>query len=275
MPGKPISFLIIEFIAFLKLLRDQRFLIWSMAKREIETQHIGSLFGIIWTIIHPLMMILIFWFVFDVGFKVKPDKDIPFILWLVTGMSAWLIFADIITNGSNVVIVNNSLIKRTMFQSHILPVVKIIASLVNHCVFLIIILLLLFIYNVNSGFYLIQVPYYLFCTLVLALGWSWILSALSVFLRDIVQVAHVVIQAGFWATPIMWNINMIPQEYHIYLKLNPMFYVVQGYRESILYSTPFWHHPYQTVYFWILALTTLTLGALVFRHFKTQFADVL
>jgi len=80
---------------------------------------------------------------------------------------------------------------------------------------------------------------------------------------------------GFWATPIFWDINMMPPNIQMILKLNPMFYIVQGYRESFIYFSPFWKHPYQTLYFWLVATILFVSGALIFKRLKAQFADAL
>jgi lipopolysaccharide transport system permease protein/teichoic acid transport system permease protein len=80
---------------------------------------------------------------------------------------------------------------------------------------------------------------------------------------------------GFWATPIFWDINMMPPNIQIILKLNPMFYVVQGYRDSFIYFCPFWSYPYLTLYFWTVTIILFVVGALIFQKLKPQFADVL
>ena len=110
---------------------------------------------------------------------------------------------------------------------------------------------------------------------VLALGLGWAVSALNPFMRDVGQIVSVVLQIGFWATPIFWDINMMPSKLQIVLKLNPMFYIVQGYRESFIYFLPFWKHPFQTLYFWIVAVAIFVIGALIFKKLKPQFVDVL
>ena len=125
------------------------------------------------------------------------------------------------------------------------------------------------------SFYYIQFFYYLLYMAILALGLGWAFSALNVFIRDIGQIVGVVMQVGFWATPIFWDINMMPPKVQMILKLNPMFYIVQGYRESFIYFVPFWRHPYQTLYFWLVTLTVFVCGALIFKKLKPQFADVL
>ena len=123
--------------------------------------------------------------------------------------------------------------------------------------------------------YYFQFIYYLICLSVLALGLGWAVSALNPFLRDIAQIVGVILQIGFWATPIFWDIHIMPAKVQMIFKLNPMFYIVQGYRDSFIYFQPFWMHPLQTFYFWIIALMILFGGALIFKKLKPQFADVL
>jgi len=153
--------------------------------------------------------------------------------------------------------------------------VKIISSLVTHLVFLIILLALLLFQSMDFSLYFFQFLYYLICLLVLASGLGWLFSSLNVFIRDVTQLVSLVLQVGFWATPIFWDIKMMPEKIQFILKLNPMFYIVQGYRESFIYFLPFWKHPYQTLYFWTVALLLFFLGCFVFRRLRPQFADVL
>ncbi len=127
----------------------------------------------------------------------------------------------------------------------------------------------------NISFFYFQALYYLFCLWVFALGIAWSVASLNVFIRDIGQLVAVIIQVGFWATPIFWDINMMPDRVQFFLKFNPVFYIVQGYRDSFIYSVPFWHHPYQTIYFWVVTLSVLATGIWVFSKLKPQFADVL
>lgn len=260
---------------FLKLLVSQRHLIVSMAKRDVVTQYVGSLLGFIWTFINPLVMIFVFWFVFSVGFKSQPMNNVPFVVWLTAGLAPWFAFADIINGSSGVVVAHSHLVKKTLFKPQILPVVKIVSCLVTHLVFLLVLIGLILFQEMPLSLYYFQFLYYLFAMCVLALGVGWAVSALNVFIRDVGKIVALVIQIGFWATPIFWDINIMSPRIQSVLKFNPMFYVIQGYRESFVYFTPFWKHPYQTAYFWTVALIALVLGALIFQKLKPQFADVL
>jgi ABC-type polysaccharide/polyol phosphate export permease len=264
-----------SFFYFLRLIYLQRSLIASLARREVRTQYVGSLLGFVWTFINPMVMIFVFWVIFSVGFRIQPMNDVPFVVWLTAGMAAWFVFADIINGSVGVIVSNAHLIKKTLFHSQILPVVKMVSCLVTHSIFLILLVGLIIFLRASFSFYFLQFLYYLLCMCVLALGLSWAVSALNSFVRDIGQIVSVVMQMSFWATPIFWDLEIMPPKIQIILKLNPMFYIVQGYRESFIYFSPFWRHPYQTVYFWVVAVSIFALGALIFKRLKPHFADVL
>jgi lipopolysaccharide transport system permease protein/teichoic acid transport system permease protein len=142
-------------------------------------------------------------------------------------------------------------------------------------VFVLIVSGILLLSGISPSLYWLQALYYLVAVLFLVLGLSWLLSSLGVFVKDIAHVIAIFLRFGFWLTPIFWNIDMIPERFQIYLKINPIFYIVQGYRESFIYKVPFWEHPVYAVYFWGLSCVILVLGILVFRRLRPHFADVL
>lgn len=260
---------------FFKSIIKQRRLIISMAKRDVKSQYVGSTLGLVWTFIHPLVLIFVFWVVFSVGFKSIPASNVPFVVWLTAGMTCWFAFADMLSGSTNAVVWHSNLIKKTIFPSQILPVIKIVSSLVAHAIFVLILMGLLFLQDQPFSFFYFQSLYYLFSLLVLVIGVSWLTSALNVFVRDISQAVALGLQVGFWATPIFWDITIMPQKVQTVLKLNPMFYIVQGYRDSFLNFIPFWDHPFLTLYFWGVAISLFILGAVVFNRLQPQFSDVL
>jgi len=264
-----------NFTAFVRLLLSQRRLIISMASREVRAQYVGSSLGILWTLIHPIVMITVFWFVFSVGFKARPMNDVPFVVWLTAGLAPWYIFSEIISGSTNIIVAHAHLVKKTIFSPQILPIVKILSSLVTHAVFVAVLLVLLLFQHMHFSWYYFQALYYLFCLLVLSLGISWALAALNVFIRDVAQLVTVVLQVGFWVTPIFWDISMMNPTIQWYLKLNPVYYIIQGYRDSFITFQPFWSHAFYTMYFWVITTVLLVVGALIFRKLKPQFPDVL
>ncbi len=264
-----------SFLAFLRLLLDRRRLITAMAAREVRVQYVGASLGLLWTLIHPIVMISVFWFVFSVGFKARPLNNVPFVVWLTAGLAPWYLFSEIISGSTSIIIAHAHLVKKTIFPAQILPVVKILSSLVTHGIFLLVLLALLLFQQMEFSFYFIQTAYYLFCMLIFALGIGWALSALNVFVRDVAQLVAVVLQVGFWMTPIFWDISMMPSRIQWFLKLNPVYYIIQGYRDSFINFQPFWSHPYYTLYFWAVTLGMLAGGAFIFKKLKPQFPDVL
>jgi len=151
----------------------------------------------------------------------------------------------------------------------------VVSSFIAHSVFVVILLVLIVLNKMTPNLYYIQFVYYLFCLSILGVGLGWAVSALNVFMRDVGQMVSVVLQIGFWATPILWNIQMMPVKVQFLFKLNPMFYIVQGYRDSFIYSIPFWEHPMETAYFWTVTGLLFVIGALIFQRLKPQFPDVL
>jgi ABC-type polysaccharide/polyol phosphate export permease len=252
---------------------QNRFLIFELIKRDLCVSYAGSLLGIFWTFIHPLVLISIYWLIFSVGLKVTPLNDIPFVIWLVAGISIWFTFADII-NGCTSTILNNSfLIKKIVFPHHILPMIKIISACFYHVFFLIILCSLILIYGLPFKFLMIQSLYYYLCMAILALGIGLITSSVNVFIRDTSQVVSILTQLFFWGTPIFWDISIMPQNIQNALKMNPVYYIVQGYRDSFLYFVPFWKYPYLTIQFWVLSLIILAFGIIVFQRLKRHFAE--
>jgi lipopolysaccharide transport system permease protein len=257
-------------------LLERRSLIYEMTKREIAAQHVGSLLGFFWTFINPMVWIFIFWVVFSLGFKVHPKgANVPFVVWLVAGMSAWITFTEIVSGSTGIIVNNSFLVKKIVFPLSILPVVKLIASLSSHSVFLLMLVIMMMFFRMPISIYWLQAIYYFIAMSVLALGISWITSSINVFTRDVNQIVNVCLQVGFWATPIFWDFNIMPPWVQFMLKLNPMFYIVQGYRESFIYFVPFWGHLFQTICFWVIAMLIFVLGAVIFRSLKPHFADVL
>lgn len=267
--------MVTNFIHFMKLIVLQKHLILSMARREVSKKYVGSILGFVWTFIHPLVLIFVFWVVFSVGFRVKPTNNVPFVVWLTAGLSAWFVFAEIVSSSVGSVIDNAPLIKKTTFQSQILPLIHILACSVTHLVFLLVLVGLIIFQRMPFSMFYLQVFYYFFALAVFSLGLSWLASALNVFIRDISQIVNVVLQVGMWATPILWDVNIMPYNVQLVLKLNPMFYIVDGYRDSFIYFKPFWEHPAQTIYFWSVTLILFVCGAVVYKKLKPQFADVL
>ncbi len=260
---------------FLKAIFYNRTLLFSLTKNDFRQRYLGSYLGILWAFIQPTITILIFWFVFQVGFKSQPVDNFPFILWLVAGMIPWFFFADGLSNASNSVLEGSYLVKKVVFRVSLLPIIKIVSALVVHLFFIGFMMAMFMLYGYTPSLFWLQVFYYMFATVVLLLGISWITSSIVVFFKDMGQIVAMFLQFGFWLTPIFWSINMVPQKYQFLIKLNPIFYIIEGYRNSLIYDKWFWEDWKMTLYFWIVTGVVFIIGGLTFKKLRPHFADVL
>jgi lipopolysaccharide transport system permease protein/teichoic acid transport system permease protein len=264
-----------EFCVFLwQMVKDRR-IIFELTKKDFQTRYLGSYLGILWAFVNPTVNILIMWFVFQVGFKSQPVDNFPFILWLICGMMPWFFFSEGLNSATGSILDNKYLVNKVVFRVSILPVIRILSALFIHLFFIVIIFLMFLVYGYKPDIYTLQVIYYLFAAIILLLGLSWITSSIVIFIRDLSQVISVILQFFFWLTPIFWSLKMIPKKMLWFFKINPVYYIVEGYRDTFIYKIWFWEHPYLTIYYWALTITLFVLGALIFRKLRPHYADVL
>jgi len=264
-----------QFISFLNDILKSRELILELTRKDFQARYLGSYLGILWAFVQPTVTILIFWFVFQVGFKSMPVHDFPFILWLMAGFIPWFFFSEAVLSGTNSVLDNSYLVKKVVFRVSVLPIIKILSALFIHMFFVVFLFVMFLIYGYKPSIYNLQVIYFVFSTVILALGISWITSSLVIFLKDVGQIVTMLLQFGFWLTPIFWSFNILPVKYHFLFKLNPVYYIVEGYRDSFIYHRWFWERYNLSPYFWIETLGLFIIGALLFKRLKPHFADVL
>lgn len=261
--------------SFVKDLFQQRRIIYELARHDFRSRYLGSYLGIIWAFVHPTIYILLLWFVFQFAFKSQPVADVPFVLWLMSGIIPWFFFQDSTSGAANAILGNAFLVRKMSFNLGMLPIVKIISALVIHLFFFLFLLIMLLLYGVLPSLFWLQGFYYLMAMVLFVMGLSWFTSAVVIFLRDMNQLVTVSLQFLFWITPIFWSLTLLPPHFQQLIKLNPIVYIVQGYRESFVLNIWFWEHWMETVYFWTVTGTMLVLGAVVFRWLRPHFADVL
>ncbi|MNW35960.1 Teichoic acid translocation permease protein TagG [compost metagenome] len=257
-------------------IKPQLKLIIELAKNDFKTRYAGSYLGMFWAFIQPFMTIAVYWFVFEVGFRSgsRPDGT-PFILWLTCGMIPWFFFSEALLTSSNSFPEYSYLVKKVSFRIGFLPVVKIISSFFIHLFFLLFLIVILFYFGYNPDIVYIQVFYYLFCLFYLLIGMALIMSSLVVFMKDALQVLGIFVQIGFWLIPIVWAPEIISEKLIKWFKLNPVYYIVEGYRDTFIHHVWFWHRYNQTAYFWIISTFIMLLGIYLFKKLKPHFADVL
>lgn len=248
-------------------------MISALAWRDLQSRYAGTLAGFVWTFVHPVAVISIFYFVFAIGFRSQGPGATPFILWFVSGFVPWLFFNEALTSITDSVVRNAHFVKKTVFPSEVLAVVHLTASLVPHGIFTVLLVAMLAYYHVVFHLSMLLVLYFVLCMCILVMGLGWLLSAMQVFYRDISHGLGIGLNLLFWVTPIVWSPDNLPEQYRPILAFNPLYYIIQGYR-SVLVSQQL-PDLSQTVFFWSVALLLFLVGAYVFERLKPEFADVM
>lgn len=261
---------------------QERKLAWNLGKNDFKARFAGSYLGIVWAFVQPIVTVVVYWFVFQKALNVgtqstKAGIQVPYVLWLVAGLVPWFYFSDVVTSGTNVIVEYSYLVKKVVFKVSCLPFVKAVSAIFVHLFFLAFTMVLYGCYRIVPNLYMLQMLYYSFSMMMLGLAIIYFTSAITVFFRDTSQIVNIVMQVMVWFTPIMWNIDAmtLSKPVTFIMKLNPMFYVVQGYRDALINHVWFWSHGGLTIYFWCITAVLFMFGTWVFRRLKIHFADVL
>jgi len=259
---------------FLHKIYVQRSLIRNFVVRDLKSRYIGSFMGLFWSVIHPIVLLVSYTFVFSKIFKVQPDSgNTSFPLFLFCSILPWLFFQDTLQRSSTIIIDNANLVTKTLFPSEILPLSVLLAGFVNHLIgFAILLGIILFTIGKVSLFILL-VPVYFFLLMLFTLGISWFVASLNVFVRDVSQVLSVILTFWFWFTPIFYSPDRFPRKLLFLVRWNPMAHVVVGYRDCLLRM----RMPDMGILalFAAVSLLVFAAGGLFFRKTKREFVDVL
>lgn len=264
------------------LLRDiitKRKMIWDLAKADFRKRFVGSYFGMVWMFVQPIVTVLIFFFIFQLGMKSTPPvPDTPYVIWLIPGLVPWFYFQEALSGATNNLSEYSYLVKKVVFPVELLPIIKIVSSLMVHFCFLAIMAVVFLVAGYTPRISWLQVFYYTGAATVLALGLGYITSSVNVFFKDMSQIVAICLQFGMWLAPIMYWDGMFTAE-HPWMdpifKLNPFYYIVAGYRDSMLTGHPFWDRPLNTLYFWAVSVLLLYTGLKIFAKLRPHFSDVL
>ncbi len=236
----------------------------------------ASYIGLPWAFIQPAMSIVVIWFAMTYGLKIRTTSSgLPFVPWFITGMIPWLFISETLISSSNSLIEYSYLIKKTSFKVAVIPFIKIFTALIIHLFFIVVIAIFDTSYGFRPSIYWLQILYLLFASFFLLTGLGWLISSITVFVRDMTPMVNVTIAILFWATPIMWPYTMLSGHLKYLALLNPFFYIIEGYRYSFLGKSWMFQNYEMTLYFWCTTIIIFVSGALVFKKLTPHFADVL
>ncbi|MDR2888452.1 MAG: ABC transporter permease [Lachnospiraceae bacterium] len=263
-----------------KELWQSRKLIWKLAKNDFKKRYAGSYLGFVWAMVQPVVTVVMYWIVFDKIFNTRSQLvaggiEVPYVLYLTAGLVPWFYFQEGMVNGTMALLEYNYLVKKVVFNISILPIIKLIAATFVHLFFMLILVGVAAGYGYFPSVYTIQLVYYSLCLFLLLLAISYFSCAIVVFFRDLGQIINIALQIGMWATPILWDISVVPEGWKAIFKLNPVVYIVEGFRNALYGKLWFFEHFYSSTYFWIVTVMLFCFGTLIFKRLRPHFADVL
>ncbi len=261
---------------FLRNLVDRRSLLFQLVRRDFEQRFVGSAMGWIWGLIHPLVLLASWVFIFRICLKQSvPAGEVTdnYPLFLFAGMLPWMLFNETLTRSASSLLEQANLITKTVFPAEMIPVSVFLSSLASHLLALTLMIVVAAVYLNQISIFLILLPVYIFVLGLLAVGLGWIVASLQVFLRDTAQILTVVLTFWFWLTPIFLAASQFPRGARGLLAANPFYYLVRAYRVLLLSSRVPDFRDLAVV--GALSAAAFIAGGLFFRHMKRGFADVL
>ncbi|MFZ5765119.1 MAG: ABC transporter permease [Thermodesulfobacteriota bacterium] len=243
-----------------------------MIERDFRTRYVQSIGGMLWAFANPLLLVLVYTLIFSLVFR-REAGEAPFALWLFAGLLPWLFFSEVLKNAVTVIEKNKNLVVKTPFQPELLSLVVIGAALVGHAAGVAILLLLLLATGHPPGIGILVLPFYTMALVAFSLGLSWIISSLYLFVRDIGQVVQLLLQLWFYLCPIVYPASIIPEKYRFLYSLNPMYFIIRGYRQALVEANNIVGGDVLLFLGWTGA--ALLIGAFVFGRLKNQFVEML
>jgi lipopolysaccharide transport system permease protein len=257
---------------------SNRQLIWQMAKREVAIRYRGSLMGLAWSFINPLLMLVVYTFVFSVVFKARwgiggEESKTDFAIILFAGMIVYSLFAESVNRAPGLIISNVNYVKKVVFPLEILPWVSLGTVFFHAGVSLLVLLLAQLLIKVALPWTSVLLPLVLLPLVIACLGLAWFLAALGVYVRDVGQVTGVLTTVLMFISAVFYPVSALPETYQVWLRLNPLVFIITESRNVLIFGVmPNWT---SLAIVLILSFIIAASGFWFFQKMRKGFADVL
>lgn len=253
-----------------KELYNYRELLKTNIKKEVRGKYKGSWLGVLWTFLNPLLMLAVYAFVFPYILRVKVEN---YTIFMIVALIPWNFFTTAIQSGTGSVVANGNILKKVYFPREIIPISITTSQLVNFLITCIIMFVFILFSGVGFSIHLLLMPLLILIQYLITLALTFVLSALTVFVRDVDHFVSVALTLGFYATPIVYQVSMLPEKFQWVLKFNPMAQLVEAYRAILYYhQLP----DFTMLGIWgILSVILLILGYMIFKNLEKSFVEEL
>ena len=268
----------ISLLSLGKSLWRHRQLIKQMAWREVAGRYKGSIMGLFWSFINPVLMLTVYTFVFSVVFKAKwgvggEESKTSFALVLFVGLIVHGLLAEVLNRAPSLILSNINYVKKVIFPLEILPVISLVAAFFHRVISLIVLFLAYIVINGSLPWTIVLIPVVLLPLVTLVLGLAWILASLGVFIRDIGQTIGIITTIMLFMAPVFFPLSALPEKYHPFILANPLTFIIEQSREVLIFGhLPNWSG---LGIYMLVASAVAWLGYTWFQKTRKGFADVL
>lgn len=254
----------------LKELYAYREMIFMLVRREIRGRYKGSVLGFFWTFLNPLLQFSVYAVVFSVLLRMDIEK---FYVYLFIAFIPWFFTASAIPQSATCIQAHSNLVQKIYFPRMVLPLATVLTAFVNMLLSEIIVFLVVVFSGFPMSIHLLALPAVMLFQLVLVMGISLVVSSLTVYFRDLAHILDIIIMAWFYATPIVYPPEMLPESMQFLLYANPMAGIVQGYRDILYYNR--WPEFSTMMLALVVGVTAIIVGVCVFQRLQRGFAEEL
>jgi lipopolysaccharide transport system permease protein len=247
---------------------EYRELIKIMTISELKVKYQSSILGFTWSLLNPLLMMLVLYFVFNNVFKATQNH---FALYLLIGIVSWRFLANGTSSAIASIVGKPSLVTKIRIPRQVLVLSVVLSSFISSILEFVVLVPLLFILGVGLSPYILLFPVIHLIFFMMVYGMSLILASLYVYYRDLNQIWEVIVQMGFFLSPIIYPLTTVPENYLPYYMLNPFTVVIQMYRDILLYHTA--PAPADLAFAFLVGIALIMLGSAIFKRLERRFAE--
>ena len=247
---------------------EYRELIRIMTISELKVKYQSSILGFTWSLLNPLLMMLVLYFVFSNVFKATQNH---FALYLLIGIVSWRFLANGTSSAIASIVGKPSLVTKIRIPRQVLVLSVVLSSFISSILEFVVLVPLLFIFGVGLSPYILLFPVIHLIFFMMVYGMSLILASLYVYYRDLNQIWEVIVQMGFFLSPIVYPLTTVPENYLPYYMLNPVTVVIQMYRDILLYHTA--PAPADLAFAFLVGGAIVLLGSAIFKRLERRFAE--
>jgi ABC-type polysaccharide/polyol phosphate export permease len=245
-----------------------RFLVYTLVAKDLKVKYKGSLLGLFWSLLNPLLMLIVYTVAFQYIIRIRVEN---FAIFFLCGFLPWTFLSSSLSMGVGCIVDNSNLVKKVFLPREILPLSTVFFNLIQFLLTFIILVPALLFFKIKLGISLAFLPFVIVLQMMFVLGCTLILSSLGVFYRDIRHFLDIFLQVWFWLCPIIYPITMIPERFRFYYMFNPFAMFVESYRAILFENRP----PSLEAFVALIVVSAffLFLGYLIFESNHKRFAE--